>query len=276
MNFDFALLLVVLSGITGVVWLIDALFFNKARLAENPPIKDPVPVEYAKSFFPVLFAILLIRSFVYEPFKIPSGSMIPTFHIGDFILVNKFAYGMRLPVLNNKIIAIGEPKRGDIIVFRYPGGSRMGEAPPVGTPYVKRCVGLPGDKIAFFNHQLSINGVPVSAEEIGPYSSKGLGQTGKGFRGGEATLLFEHLPGRDHQALWFGTPNDPTSLDGEWTVPDNMYFAMGDNRDNSADSRDWGFVPEENLMGRADLIWMNFDSERPGWVAWNRLFTKPR
>jgi signal peptidase I len=273
MNFDFALLLVVLSGITGVVWLIDALFFNKARLAENPPIKDPVPVEYAKSFFPVLFAILLIRSFVYEPFKIPSGSMIPTFHIGDFILVNKFAYGMRLPVLNNKILAIGAPKRGDIIVFRFPGGGSAGKVSPVGTPYVKRCVGLPGDKITFSNHQLSINDVPVASEEIGPYSQQG--QTGVGFSE-KTTLLLEHLPGRDHQALWFGTSNNPNWLDGEWTVPENMYFAMGDNRDNSADSRDWGFVPEENLMGRADLIWMNFDSQRPGWVAWNRLFTKPR
>jgi signal peptidase I len=224
----------------------------------------------------VLFGIgigyVLLRSFVFATYKIPSSAMLPTLQVGDFIAVNKLVYGLRVPILNKKILDLGAPKRGDIFVFEFPGGGSSGRMIPVGTALIKRCVGLPGDKITYSNHQLTINGVEVKTTEIGHYAPKG--QSGRNLNDMTA-IAQEHLPGQAHQIVWFGSQAPPNALDGEWTVPAGMYFAMGDNRDNSADSRDWGFVPEANLIGRVDAIWMNFDTDQPGWIAWKRLFTSP-
>ena len=264
MDFDFALLLVVLTGLAGVVWLLDWLFLARMRARRADAIKamtalsdaerdarvraalhEPVPVEYARSFFPVLLVILLFRSFVAEPFKIPSGSMMPTLLVGDFILVNKFAYGLRLPVLNKKILDVGEPARGDVFVFRYPENPKE--------DYIKRVIGLPGDEITYRNKTLYVNGREVEETDLGAYA----GPNEPGHRMEGAQVKQESLGDVRHKILempqlWIGH-------EGSWTVPTGHYFAMGDNRDNSADSRFWGFVPEENLVGRAFVIWMNWD-----------------
>lgn len=265
MNLDFALLLVVLTAVAGVLWLLDLLLLaprrrRRAQLVAamtalsdeereartRDTLRESVAVEYARSFFPVLLLILLFRSFVAEPFKIPSGSMMPTLLVGDFILVNKFAYGLRLPVLNKRIFAIGEPKRGDVFVFRYPKNPKE--------DYIKRVIGLPGDTIEYRNKTLFVNGQQVGETDLGAYS--GPGEPGRPADGAE--LKLENLGGVEHQIL--EVPRAWVGHEGTWTVPPGQYFAMGDNRDNSADSRFWGFVPEENLVGRAFLIWMNFGS----------------
>lgn len=285
MDFDFALLLVSLTALAGVIWLLDALFLapgrrrraaalggldslsgeeREARVKEA--LRESTVVEYAHSFFPILLAILVFRSFIAEPFKIPSGSMMPTLQVGDFILVNKFAYGLRLPVLNSKILELGEPRRGDVFVFRYPGyrcqrgGDTVQSMNPCDQPYrklaredyIKRVVGLPGDEISYRNKTLYVNGVQVAETSLGAY--QGPNEPGRSMAG--AQVFLEHLDGVEHQILemqraWPG-------FEGTWKVPEGQYFALGDNRDNSADSRFWGFVPEENLVGRAFLIWMNF------------------
>lgn len=265
MDFDFALLLVVLTAVSGVVWLLDSLFLAKGRerraqafesmtalsqeereaRARNA-LREPVAVEYARSFFPVLFVILLFRSFIAEPFKIPSGSMMPTLLVGDFILVNKFAYGLRLPVLNKKILEVGEPERGDVFVFRYPENPKE--------DYIKRVIGLPGDEIAYRNKVLYVNGQEVAETPIGPYT--GPGESGRSMAG--AQVKQEQLGDVQHRIMEF--PRAFIGHEGTWKVPPGHYFAMGDNRDNSQDSRFWGFVPEQNLVGRAFVIWMNFDN----------------
>ena len=265
MDFDFALLLVVLTGAAGVVWLADRLLLSRQRArraqaleamtALSPEeraarsrdaLREPVAVEYARSFFPVLFVILLFRSFVAEPFKIPSGSMMPTLLVGDFILVNKFAYGLRLPVLNTRILATGEPRRGDVFVFRYPQNPKE--------DYIKRVVGLPGDTIEYRNKTLFVNGQQIAETDLGAYT--GPSEPGRPMDG--AQLKQEDLTGVQHRILEM--PGAWVGHEGTWTVPAGQYFAMGDNRDNSADSRFWGFVPEQNLVGRAFVIWMNFGS----------------
>ncbi len=262
LDLDFAALLVGLSLFTGVVWAIDQFAFRKKRLARNPEAKEPVLVEYCRSFFPVIFAVLIIRSFLAEPFRIPSSSMMPTLLIGDFILVNKFAYGIRLPVVNEKIISLGEPHRGDVIVFRYPG-EYPGD-PETGTDFIKRVIGEPGDEITYRDHVLYVNGTPVPNEQVGTYEGKGQGRDMTG-----AELRLEHLPEVEHQVLhsYAGQAHDST-----WRVPAGHYFVLGDNRDNSRDSRFWGFVPEENLVGKAFLIWMNWDSQA-GYIDFHRLGT---
>jgi len=284
MDFDFALLLVILTAVTGVIWAFDRLFLIGARRARAAALeglggseaereqrlaeamREPAIVEYARSFFPVILIVLMFRSFLAEPFKIPSGSMMPTLLVGDFILVNKFAYGLRLPVLNTKFIAIGEPKRGDVFVFIYPGYKCMVDGrevrsmkscnqayvPVTKTNYIKRVIGLPGDTIAYHNKVLTVNGEVVPQTYVGPFVGSGT----EGRRMAGANVKNEMLPGLEHQILnatsWSGE-------EGEWKVPAGQYFAMGDNRDNSEDSRYWGFVPEENLVGRAFAIWMNWD-----------------
>ena len=264
MNFDFALLLVLLTGITGVLWLGDRLLLAPARrrraaalesmtslpVAERKTraeeaLREPVVTEYARSFFPVLLLILVFRSFIAEPFKIPSGSMMPTLLVGDFILVNKFAYGLRLPVLNTKILDFGEPKRGDVFVFRYPKNPKE--------DYIKRVIGLPGDEITYRNKTLFVNGKEIPESYLGPYS----GPTEANNRMTGAQVKLENLEGVEHRIL--EQPNVQVGHEGTYKVPDGYYFAMGDNRDNSADSRFWGFVPEANLVGKALVIWMNFD-----------------
>jgi signal peptidase I len=273
MNFDFPTLLVAATFFTGLAWAFDALVWaprrsRNARQLELQGIspqsrevaaalKEPTWIEYCKSFFPVILAVLLLRSFLVEPFRIPSGSMMPTLLVGDFILVNKYAYGIRLPVLNSKIIDIGEPQRGDVVVFRYP------KDPSV--DYIKRVVGLPGDRIGYYNKMLYINGKPVAQVPAGVYVGTGSGVSMSG-----AGKRLEQLGDVQHQILVM--PRTP-GMEGEYVVPEKQYFVMGDNRDNSNDSRYWGTVPEQNLVGKAFRIWMNWDSANGG-VDWERIGRK--
>lgn len=262
MHFDFEALLTLATIVTGIIWLVDALFFAKRRKAALPAVepgaegteptkpREPVVVDYSKSFFPVILLVLVLRSFLAEPFHIPSSSMVPTLLIGDFILVNKYDYGIRLPVLHTKIINVGEPKRGDVVVFRYPRDTSE--------DYIKRIVGLPGDHIVYRNKTLYINGVEMQRAVVGPY-------TGPDADGAE--LSHEHLGGVTHDVL---TVPGQYSQEGDYTVPEGEYFAMGDNRDNSSDSRYWGFVPEQNLVGKAFFIWMNWDAFHDS-SLWHRV-----
>lgn len=215
--------------------------------------REPLIVEYSRSFFPVILIILLVRSFLGEPYRIPSGSMMPTLLIGDFILVNKFAYGLRLPVLDTKIVPIGEPARGDVIVFHPPHHPEQS--------WIKRVIGLPGDTIAYDNYILTINGHPVPTSTIGPYLGKGSGRDMTGWR-----ELRETLPERSHLILQQDLPPMFQRANGVWTVPAGEYFMMGDNRDNSEDSRYWPthFLPEKNIVGKAVVVWMNWDTGGDG------------
>ena len=256
---DFALILVLLTATAGVVWLLDVLLLRRARIdaaaaaIESPPPAEPVIVEYAKSFFPILLLVLVIRSFLFEPFRIPSESMMPTLFKGDFIFVNKFAYGLRLPVVNTKILKIGEPKHGDVVVFRLPSDPSI--------DYIKRVVGLPGDVVEYedSSKQLKINGQPVEMQLLGAYEGEPFTTIGR-----------EKLGEHDHQLL---VRRGAVSRGGRYVVPPGGYFMMGDNRDNSRDSRFEGveFVPEENLVGRAVGIWMNWRWPSEGGPQWSRI-----
>jgi signal peptidase I len=255
----FEIALVVLTLFTGAVWLLDKLFLSKRRFAREGLVeaREPVVVDYSKAFFPVLAIVLILRSFVAEPFRIPSSSMMPSLLIGDFILVNKFAYGLRLPITNQKFVPIGEPERGDVVVFRPPHHPDQ--------DWIKRVIGLPGDTVSYRDHVLSVNGEPVDYRTVGRYVGKGRGTDMTG-----ATLLAEELPGRTHPIL---TREDLPFMmqgEGEWTVPQGSYFVMGDNRDNSEDSRFWGTLPEANLRGKAFLIWMHWDRSAGG-VDFSRM-----
>ncbi len=266
MNFDFPAFLVLATFVTGVIWLIDALFFaSKRRVAagEKEP-KEPLLVEYSRSFFPIILIVLLLRSFLVEPFRIPSGSMMPTLLVGDFILVNKFSYGIRLPVLNKKVIELGEPERGDVVVFKYP------QNPAV--DYIKRLVGVPGDTIAYRNKVLYVNDEPQKQTPLGIYSGVGSGAHETGvLKNSEMLGKVEHDVLVNPRVPDFGFGCQVLQR-GPITVPEAHYFAMGDNRDNSNDSRCWGLVPEENLVGKAFGIWMSWDSNRSGFpIAWERL-----
>jgi len=259
MNFDFSALLVFLTFGSGIIWLIDSICFAPGRNDsddETDILKLPIIVEYAKSFFPIFLIVLILRSFIFEPFKIPSASMMPTLLIGDFILVNKYDYGLRLPVLHNKFIVNKTPERGDIVVFRYP------EDPSI--PFIKRVVGLPGDKISYHKKILYINDISVTQELNGRYNAYGSGIMMDG-----ASLRIENLGNMEHEILI--SPNR-RSQELETRVPDGHYFVLGDNRDNSKDSRFWGFVPDENLVGRAFMIWMNWDSKNRG-IDFGRIGT---
>ncbi|MEC5396912.1 signal peptidase I [Uliginosibacterium sp. H1] len=258
---DFALILFVLSVLTGVLWFYDVLVARKKRSKQTP---DPWWVEYGASFFPVILPIFMLRSFWVEPFRIPSGSMIPTLLVGDFILVNKYEYGVRLPVINKKVIEVGEPQRGDVMVFRYPHDIRQ--------DYIKRVIGLPGDKVEYINKRLTINGQAVETRDDGEYlhperlyySQKFVEKIGEK----------EHSVLNDKDALPFIPEGQRiahanqascthTGEGMSCTVPAGHYFVMGDNRDQSADSRVWGFVPEGNIVGKAFFIWFHADSILP-------------
>jgi signal peptidase I len=201
--------------------------------------KLPWYVDFSRSFFPIIVAVLILRSFIVEPFRIPSGSMMPTLLPGDFILVNKFAFGVRLPVIDTKILDSGSPQRGDVAVFRYP------EEPSVA--YIKRIVGLPGDELLYQNNQLYINGELVPQTDLPPDSEDT-------FRGYD--LFQETLGDTTHLSL---ARQGQQNVSWTYVVPEDHYFVLGDNRDNSRDSRFWGPLPEENLIGKAFLIWMNWD-----------------
>jgi signal peptidase I len=241
MNLNFPLILVCGVFVMGLVWLIDALWLSKRRQLKEQrsgeEVSEPLLVEYSKSFFPVLLVVLLLRSFLVEPFQIPSGSMLPTLQIGDFILVNKFAYGLRLPVADTKVVEIGEPKRGDVMVFRYPDDPKIN--------YIKRVIGLPGDRIAYKNKMIYVNGVKAEqtfvSEKWFPHSQ----------------LLQERLGDVSHSIY---VDVAVAAIDVEVVVPAGKYFMMGDNRDNSNDGRYWGFVPEANIVGKAFAVWLHWDT----------------
>lgn len=254
---DFSLLLVVAVLVTGLIWLLDIAVLRRRRRVRSPgrapaeaahgaPDKryqEPWYVDYSRSFFPVLLVVLVLRSFIIEPFQIPSGSMEPTLDVGDFIAVSKFSYGVRLPVVHTKILETGDPARGDIMVFRFPGDESVN--------YIKRVVGVPGDRVRYQDKQLFINGEPVEKQLL----DDGADNTPV------RELYRESLGGISHHI--FNNPAFPGPQMGEVTVPPGHYFVMGDNRDDSNDSRYWGFVPEENIVGRAFGVWMHWDGGLP-------------
>jgi signal peptidase I len=289
---NFALILFILTIATGIVWFLDVFHFAKQRrqradaaLAEFDArqarlradgiatddsgrarieadlLRQPTWIEYSGSFFPVIALVFFLRSFLYEPFKIPSSSMLPTLEIGDLILVNKYTYGIRLPVVNKKIIDIHQPQRGDVMVFKYPKDPSL--------DYIKRVVGVPGDKIIYKNKRLAINGKDVSYVPLADYLDEDHLSYFKQYR--------EKLPSAEHRILtderaradvanpdpFPGRERCAYQSDGfTCSVPAGHYFMMGDNRDNSLDSRFWGFVPDENIVGKAFLVWMNFSDLR--------------
>jgi signal peptidase I len=282
--YDFSLILVLLALLTGAVWGLDRLLWAPHR-ADGAP--EPVAVEYARSFFPIILIVLGVRSFLFEPFRIPSDSMMPTLLDGDFIFVNKFTYGLRLPVLNVKFAEIGAPRRGDVIVFRKPSEPSVN--------YIKRLIGLPGDRIEVRGDAVWVNGRAVAVRDTGVYDEDACYV---GFHHG-----IETLDAGDHRVMYCPTETffggatcggsrlvsectasaEPAPMSGDrvhspvglWVVPPGFYFFMGDNRDNSADSRyqaaahDLGFVPEANLVGRAVRIWASFG---PGFMPrWGRI-----
>ncbi|MCY4337631.1 MAG: signal peptidase I [Gammaproteobacteria bacterium] len=262
MTFDFTALLVLLTALSGIIWALDALFFARHRKpSASQGRAEPLIVDYARSLFPVFFIVLVLRSFVIEPFRIPSASMMPTLLRGDFILVNKYDYGIRLPVLNTRVFGRGKPQRGDVVVFRYP------EDPAV--PFIKRVVGVPGDRLQYQNKQLIINGQEVKVELQEVYQRDGVASRENG-----SHLLEESLTEMPHQILINPLFASPLAIDTH--IPEGHYFVLGDNRDNSRDSRYWGLVPDENLVGRAFYIWMNWSSDSffdlPSWdVDWGRI-----
>ena len=295
MDFDFSAILLVLTVVFGVVWGLDRLFLYKQRKARFAAAKqeyqDPVAVDWARSLFPVIFIVLLLRAFVAEPFRIPSGSMMPTLDVGDFILVNKFSYGLRLPAFNNKVISIGEPKRGDVVVFRFPGylcqdlnGNtvRSGDAscsdPHAAVPaqnWIKRVVGLPGDTIEVQDSQITINGKPVPAQETGPFTGNPQREDDRLLMSFGATVWKEQLGSVEHEIARMPQrgstppiPNDRVPT----VVPPHCYLVMGDDRpENSQDSRWWGCMPEQNLVGKAFMIWFSWKGAGTGAVDVHRI-----
>lgn len=269
MNVDFSFILFVLVGATGVIWALDRFAWSGSRARAVKAVvhaggteeaarlagKEPIYVEYARAFFPVILAVFLLRSFIVEPFRIPSGSMLPSLLVGDFILVNKFAYGVRLPVINKKIIELGTPRRGDVMVFRFPGDESVN--------YIKRVVGLPGDRIRYEGKKLYINGELMEYGPATPYTVRHGGESLY-----EAARYTEKLNGMEHEIL-LSTRADHARVD--YTVPAGKYFVMGDNRDHSNDSRYWGFVPEQHLVGKAFLIWFSWDSARASPWFWRQI-----
>lgn len=234
---DFTLILVIVVLVSGVIYALDILYLKRIRGGRAPGVL----VDYSRSFFPVLALVLLLRSFLFEPFQIPSGSMLPTLKIGDFILVNKFDYGLRLPVLGTNVLPIGEPERGDVMVFKYPGDTRIN--------YIKRVVGLPGDVLEYRDKTLLINGEVQSI------------QTLTGDDAGPLPPLteeaIEQLGSHEHR-IWRRTTQGRAL--GPLTIPEGQYFVMGDNRDSSNDSRMWGFVDDRLIVGRAFAVWMHWET----------------
>jgi len=262
MDIDFSIVLVSLVAFCGALWLIDSLLIKKARLtavenykrtqakgrkeeevaaAVEEILKEPLAIEYAKSFFPVLVIVLIFRSFLIEPFQIPTGSMIPTIEVGDFILVNKYAYGVRLPIIGTKILEVEDPDRGEVIVFIPPHENKY---------YIKRVIGLPGDTVRYEDKNLYVNGELI----IKNYAESIMVETSIGDLPG--VLYSETINGVEHAIQNIdavGRQRTRTT----WVIPNGHYFMMGDNRDNSSDSRVWGTVPNEDVVGKAMAVWMH-------------------
>lgn len=284
---NFALILFVLTVVTGVIWFLDIFWLAPQRRARadaaladfdarqaklagegmrldaggrqqvaDAILRQPAWIEYSGSFFPVIALVFVLRSFLFEPFKIPSSSMVPTLQVGDLILVNKFTYGVRLPVINKKVIEVDSPQRGDVMVFKYPKDTSL--------DYIKRVIGVPGDKITYRNKRLAINGKELSYKALPDYLDEDTLTYSKQF---EETLNGVHhrILNDERAPAWVNNPDDfPNrklcSYDTEGftcTVPAGHYFMMGDNRDNSLDSRYWGFVPDQYIVGKAFFVWMN-------------------
>lgn len=239
--------LVLATLICGVILLIYRFVLGKKQSTNEPML-----VDYARSFFPVLLVVVILRSFVIEPFRIPSGSMIPTLEIGDFIIVQKYAYGIRLPVINKKIIETGEPKRGDIVVFKYPVDPNIN--------FIKRLVGLPGDTIEWTaDKRLLINGTAVSEKELSPYPY--VASNGQQM---DVRQIEETIPSADGTHAHTVITMPGSGRPGKYVVPQGHYFMMGDNRDNSSDSRFWGYMPEKYLVGKAAFVWMHWNWQKGG------------
>lgn len=287
---NFSLILFILTIGTGIVWVLDVFYLAKKRRANADKVlaefdarnaklagegvkpdnngraalqaslmRQPTWIEYSGSFFPVIALVFGLRSFLYEPFKIPSTSMVPTLQVGDLILVNKYTYGIRLPIINKKVIEVNDPKRGDVMVFKYPENMTL--------DYIKRVVGVPGDTVTYRNKRLIVNGEQVSYKALPDYLDEETLSYSK--------LLTENLNGVAHQILnnprapsYVSNPHDfPNrdlcTYDAEGftcKVPAGQYFMMGDNRDNSLDSRYWGFVPDKNIVGKAFIVWLNLNN----------------
>jgi len=295
----FSLILVLVTFVSGIIWALDKLIWEKARAekvafaqsqAELPAEaiaklgQESFVVENAKSIFPVIAAVMVLRSFLYEPFQIPSGSMMPTLLVGDFILVEKFSYGVKDPVLRSTLIETGKPERGDVAVFKYP--------PQPTVDYIKRVIGLPGDRIAYRGKQVFIQQacsgtncegfkkLDLSLVEIGKFKDQMVELQQYTEQLGDVKHNILINPSRPDLARDFYQQDNPPTRQYEWVVPDGHYFMMGDNRDNSADSRFWGFVPEANLVGKAVFIWTSFEFERdpdsllPGWIPTGIRFSR--
>jgi signal peptidase I len=245
---NFALILVILSLVSGFIYLLDILFWEKKRRPDQKPGKI---IEYSRSFFPVFFIVLLVRSFLIEPFRIPTGSLEPTLLVGDFVAVNKFSYGFRLPVWEKKILPIANPKTGDVVVFRWP--------PDPSYDYIKRVIGVGGDKISYHNKQLTINGQEMKQTFVTYTTDESSGKAVAKYR--------ENLNGVEHDI--FVRP-DVAAEDFDLVVPKGQYFMMGDNRDDSADSRYWGFVTDDYLRGKAFAVWMSWNGTTDA-VRWARI-----
>jgi signal peptidase I len=269
---DFAAIMLVGLVVTGGIALTDRVFWvpkrrrraDELRRAQTPDAnaimraeREPLLVEYAKAFFPVILVVFLLRSFVVEPFRIPSASMRPTLIEGDFILVSKFTYGLRLPILNIKVADIGAPSRGDVMVFRYPHDTSMN--------YIKRVVGLPGDHIVYENKQIFVNGQPVAQTPDNDYTFEDAGR-----RTIETSMLAEQLGKHRHDILVDARRAQQRM---EFDVPKGEYFVMGDNRDYSNDSRYWGYVPDRLVVGKAFVVWFSWDELGGGGVNWARIGT---
>ena len=236
MDFDFTKILLILVVISGVLWVLDFFWLAKKR---DPEADNPIYVDWGASFFPILALVFVLRAFVFEPFQIPSRSMVPTLEVGDFIVVSKFSYGVRLPILGSKIIPVDDPKRGDVAVFIPPHDSRY---------FIKRVVGLPGDRVRIENNQVWVNDEPMNQEFIATIDRKA----------NTTTSLSEETTGEVVHQIHTTDPPSKLGRSAEYVVPDGHYFMMGDNRDNSLDSRAWGPVPDSNMVGRAKAIWMHW------------------
>lgn len=272
MNIDFSLVLVILVALSGLIWLLDFILLKPGRAALGEEVRksragarsqedverevetttrEPVVVEYARAFFPVLLLVLVLRSFLFEPFQIPTGSMIPTLEIGDFILVNKYAYGLRLPVIGTKLVDVDEPQRGEVMVFIPPHEDQY---------YIKRVIGLPGDTVRYEDGELYINRELVHSEPNGETTIN------SAFGPVPGTLYTEVIDGIEHTIQTKNLSSDTLARRNQarsmWVVPPGSYFMMGDNRDESSDSRIWGVVPDENIVGKAVAVWMH---KEPGW-----------
>jgi len=293
---NFALLLFLATIVTGLYWVAERLWYlprrrravseleaptteRRAQLSAQGVAADHADVEQARQkilaqpwwldwtagLFPVILAVFVLRSFLFEPFKIPSGSMIPTLLVGDLILVNKFTYGLRLPVLHTRLTEGTAPKRGDVMVFRYP--------PKPTLDYIKRVVGVPGDEVAYLNKQLTINGQPVPTTRLPDYFDPDAMRYFRQYQEKLGEKAHRLLTDDERPAFIPGAEDFPAKENCRYSVegvvckvPEGHYFMMGDNRDNSLDSRYWGFVPDRNIVGKAFLIWMNFgDLKRIGW-----------